>query len=102
MDNRSQVISLLPLQREGYRWHACHSARLRSKLRSEIEGFIVHQAEEVKVTLSLEHLQVVRESIESGEFATLSEAIQDAVETWKRCRIEEAQEGPRRPSSRCS
>lgn len=49
----------------------------------------MHQAEEVKVTLSGEHLQVVRETIESGEFATLSEAIQDAVETWKRFRIED-------------
>ena len=54
-----------------------------------IEGFIVHQDDEVKVTLSCEHLQVVRKSIESGEFANLSEAIQDGVETWKRCRIED-------------
>jgi len=49
----------------------------------------VHLAEEVKVTLSCEHLQDVRESMESGEFATLSEAIQDAIEVWKRCRNED-------------
>jgi antitoxin ParD1/3/4 len=51
----------------------------------------VNNAEKVSVTMAREQLQAIRERVEAGEFATVSEAMRDAVRVWQRQRIEDAE-----------
>lgn len=51
----------------------------------------MRNAEKVSVTMTSEQMQVIRESVQSGEFATTSEAMRDAVRVWQRQRIEDAE-----------
>ncbi|BAV53016.1 transcriptional regulator (plasmid) [Mesorhizobium loti] len=51
----------------------------------------MNNAEKVSVTMAREQMQAIRESVESGEFATTSEAMRDAVRVWQRQRVEDAQ-----------
>ncbi len=48
-------------------------------------------AEKVSVTMTPDMMQAIRESVESGEFATTSEAMRDAVRVWRRERLEFAE-----------
>lgn len=48
-------------------------------------------AEKVSVTMTPEMMQAIRESVESGEFASTSEAMRDAVRVWRRERLEFAE-----------
>ena len=51
----------------------------------------MQNAEKVSVTMTPDMLRILRESVESGEFATTSEAMRDAVRVWQRQRIEYAE-----------
>ena len=51
----------------------------------------MHNAEKVSVTMTPDMMRAIRESVESGEFATTSEAMRDAVRVWQRQRIEDAE-----------
>lgn len=51
----------------------------------------MRNAEKVSVTMTSEQMQVIRDSVQSGEFATTSEAMRDAVRVWQRQRIEDAE-----------
>lgn len=51
----------------------------------------MRNAEKVSVTMTSEQMQVIRESVQSGEFTTTSEAMRDAVRVWQRQRIEDAE-----------
>jgi antitoxin ParD1/3/4 len=51
----------------------------------------VNNAEKVSVTMAREQMQAIRERVEAGEFATVSEAMRDAVRVWQRQRIEDAE-----------
>jgi antitoxin ParD1/3/4 len=48
-------------------------------------------AEKISVTMTPELMQVLRASVESGEFASTSEALRDAVRVWLREREEYAE-----------
>lgn len=51
----------------------------------------MQNAEKVSVTMTADMMRVIRESVESGEFATTSEAMRDAVRVWQRQRLEFAE-----------
>ncbi|WP_242225206.1 ribbon-helix-helix domain-containing protein [Shinella zoogloeoides] len=51
----------------------------------------MNNAEKVSVTMAREQMQALRESVESGEFATTSEAMRDAVRVWQRQRVEDVE-----------
>jgi len=51
----------------------------------------MQNAEKVSVTMTADMMRVIRESVESGEFATTSEAMRDAVRVWQRQRLEYAE-----------
>lgn len=48
----------------------------------------VQNAEKVSVTMTPEMMRVIRASVESGEYASTSEAMRDAVRIWQREREE--------------
>lgn len=48
-------------------------------------------AEKISVTLTPEMLRVIEASVEAGEFASVSEALRDAVRAWQRERQERAE-----------
>lgn len=48
-------------------------------------------AEKISVTLTPEMLRVIEASVEAGEFASVSEALRDAVRAWQREREERAE-----------
>lgn len=48
-------------------------------------------AEKISVTMTPEMLRAIRESVESGEYASTSEALRDAVRIWQRERREYAE-----------
>jgi antitoxin ParD1/3/4 len=52
---------------------------------------MAHSAEKISITMTSDMLRVVRESVESGEYASTSEAMRDAVRVWQRQRIEDAE-----------
>lgn len=58
----------------------------------------MRNAEKVTVTLMPDLLQSVRDTVEAGEFATASEALNDAVRVWQRQRLEEAERTPLKTS----
>jgi antitoxin ParD1/3/4 len=45
-------------------------------------------AEKISITMTPEMLNDIRASVESGEFASTSEAMRDAVRIWQRERLE--------------
>jgi antitoxin ParD1/3/4 len=48
-------------------------------------------AEKISITVTAEMLSDLRASVESGEFASTSEAMRDAVRIWQRERLERAE-----------
>ena len=50
----------------------------------------MNNAEKVSVTMTREQMQLIRECIQAGEYATTSEVMRDAVRVWQRQRIEDA------------
>jgi antitoxin ParD1/3/4 len=52
---------------------------------------MAQSAEKISVTITPEMLRVIRESVESGEYGSTSEALRDAVRVWQRERQEHAE-----------
>jgi antitoxin ParD1/3/4 len=52
---------------------------------------VTHSAEKISITMTSDMLRVIRESVESGEYASTSEAMRDAVRVWQRQRLEDAE-----------
>ena len=52
---------------------------------------MVRSAEKISITLTPEMVRAIRESVESGEYASTSEALRDAVRMWQRQREEDAE-----------
>jgi antitoxin ParD1/3/4 len=48
-------------------------------------------AQKISITMTPDMLRAIRESVESGEYASTSEAMRDAVRVWQRQRLEEAE-----------
>ena len=48
-------------------------------------------AETISVTMTPDTLRAVRDSVESGEYASTSEALRDAVRVWQRQRLADAE-----------
>lgn len=48
-------------------------------------------AEKISITLTPEMLRLVEAAVEAGEFASVSEALRDAVRVWQRAREERAE-----------
>ncbi|KMO13185.1 ribbon-helix-helix domain-containing protein [Methylobacterium platani] len=48
-------------------------------------------AETISITMTPEQLRAVRESVASGEYASTSEVLRDAVRLWQRQRAEQAE-----------
>ena len=48
-------------------------------------------AEKISITLTPDMVRLIRESVASGEYASTSEALRDAVRTWHRQRLEDAE-----------
>jgi antitoxin ParD1/3/4 len=48
-------------------------------------------AEKISITMTPEQLRAVRESVASGEYASTSEVLRDAVRLWQRQREEHAE-----------
>src|ERR1700730_6689558 len=46
-------------------------------------------AEKISITITPDMLRAVRESVESGDYASTSEALRDAVRVWLRQRLED-------------
>ena len=51
----------------------------------------MQNAEKISITMTPEMLSDIRASVESGEFASTSEAMRDAVRIWQRERLERAE-----------
>jgi antitoxin ParD1/3/4 len=52
---------------------------------------MVQNAEKISITMTPDMLRAIRESVEAGEYASVSEALRDAVRVWQRQRIEDAE-----------
>ena len=52
---------------------------------------MTHSAEKISITMTSDMLRIIRESVESGEYASTSEAMRDAVRVWQRQRLEDAE-----------
>jgi antitoxin ParD1/3/4 len=50
----------------------------------------MQSAEKISITMTPEMMKVIRASVASGEFASTSEAMRDAVRIWQRDREEHA------------
>jgi len=50
--------------------------------------FLMQTAEKISITMTPEALAAIRDSVASGEYASTSEAIRDAVRLWQRDREE--------------
>jgi antitoxin ParD1/3/4 len=48
-------------------------------------------AEKISVTMTPELMDLIRQSVEAGEYASASEALRDAVRVWKREREEHSE-----------
>ena len=48
-------------------------------------------AEKISVTLTTEMLRLIHESVDAGEFASVSEVLRDAMRAWQRERYERAE-----------
>ena len=51
----------------------------------------MQHAEKISITMTPEMMQVIRASVASGEYASTSEALRDAVRIWQRDRQEHAE-----------
>jgi antitoxin ParD1/3/4 len=51
----------------------------------------MQSAEKISITMTPEMMQVIRASVASGEFASTSEALRDAVRIWQRHRFEHSE-----------
>jgi antitoxin ParD1/3/4 len=51
----------------------------------------MHNAEKISITMTLDMLRALRDSVEAGEYASTSEALRDAVRVWLRQRLEDAE-----------
>lgn len=51
----------------------------------------MQSAEKISITITPDMLRAVRESVEAGEYASISEAMRDAVRVWQRQRLEDAE-----------
>jgi antitoxin ParD1/3/4 len=51
----------------------------------------VQSAQKISITLTPDMLRAIRESVASGEYASTSEAMRDAVRVWQRQRLEDAE-----------
>ena len=51
----------------------------------------MQSAQKISITMTPDMLRAIRESVESGEYASTSEAMRDAVRVWQRQRLEEAE-----------
>jgi antitoxin ParD1/3/4 len=61
---------------------------LSADKRREVE---MGPAEKVSITMTSDMLRAVRESVETGEYASTSEVLRDAVRLWRRRRAEDAE-----------
>ena len=50
----------------------------------------MQSAQKISITLTPDMLRAIRESVDSGEYASTSEAMRDAVRVWQRQRLEQA------------
>jgi antitoxin ParD1/3/4 len=48
------------------------------------------QAEKISITLTYDMVRTIRDSVESGEYASTSEVLRDAMRVWQRQRREDA------------
>lgn len=48
-------------------------------------------AEKIAITLPPDMLQLLRAAVAAGEYASTSEAVRDAVRSWQRQRLEDAE-----------
>lgn len=51
----------------------------------------MQSAQKVSITVTPDMMQALRDSVNSGEFATTSEAMRDALRVWRRQRLEDAE-----------
>lgn len=51
----------------------------------------MQNAEKISITLPPDMLRLLRDSVAAGEYASTSEALRDAVRTWHRQRLEDAE-----------
>jgi antitoxin ParD1/3/4 len=51
----------------------------------------MQSAEKISITLPPDMLRLLREAVASGEYASTSEALRDAVRAWHRQRLEDAE-----------
>jgi antitoxin ParD1/3/4 len=49
------------------------------------------QAEKISITITSDMLRTIRESVESGEYASTSEVLRDAMRVWQRQRLEDSE-----------
>lgn len=49
------------------------------------------QAEKISITITSDMLRTIRESVESGEYASTSEVLRDAMRVWQRQRLEDTE-----------
>jgi antitoxin ParD1/3/4 len=48
-------------------------------------------AEKISVTLPPDMLRTLRDAVEAGEYGSTSEVLRDAIRTWQRQRLEDAE-----------
>jgi antitoxin ParD1/3/4 len=53
------------------------------------EGQRLSSADKISITITPDMLRAVRESVESGDYTSTSEAVRDAVRVWLRQRLED-------------
>jgi antitoxin ParD1/3/4 len=51
----------------------------------------MQSAERISITLPPDMLRLIREAVVGGEYASTSEVLRDAVRTWHRQRLEDAE-----------
>ncbi len=51
----------------------------------------MQSAEKISITLPPDMLRILREAVAAGDYASTSEALRDAVRTWQRQRLEDAE-----------
>lgn len=51
----------------------------------------MQSAEKISITLPPDMLRLLREAVAAGEYASTSEALRDAVRSWQRQRLEDAE-----------
>jgi len=54
-------------------------------------GSFMQTAEKISITLPPDMVRLLREAVAGGEYASTSEAMRDAVRTWHRQRLEDAE-----------